>query len=125
MNTELPEIDVSYSKSTRDDFSPRKFLLLKVSCCRQALPPLLAPPVLFPLSSAQRNTKGHPANMLQLGINSPSTTCQRDEIFLSRRGDAVLHIAAPSSLGGGCGVLKAGKQLVKDRGRGAKTKTSC
>lgn len=70
----------------------------------------------------QRNTQGHPANMLQLGINSSNTTCQRDGISLSRRGETLLHIAVPSSLGCGWGVMKAEKQLVKDRERGAKTK---
>ena len=59
INTELLETDVSYSKSTRDDFSSLKLLLLKVSCCRHALPPVLAPAAWLPLSSAPRNTKGH------------------------------------------------------------------
>lgn len=80
--------------------------------------PAAAPPAWFPLSPAQRNTGVHPAKTLHPGINSSSTTCQRDEISLSRRGDTVLHIAVPSSLGGSCGVLKAGERIAKDRGTG-------
>lgn len=70
-----------------------------------------------------RNTQGHPANMVQLGINSSSTMCQKDEISLSGRRDTVLGIAVLLSFGGGWGVKKAGKQLVKDRGGRAKAKT--
>lgn len=58
---------MSYSKPTRDDFSFLKSLH-SVACCRQALPPLLAPPVWFYLSPAQRNTQIHPTNMLQSSL---------------------------------------------------------
>lgn len=114
---------MSYSESTRFDFSSLTFLLLIASCHRHALPSLLAPPVCFPLPPAQRNTQGHSANMLQLGINSSSTMFQKDEISLSGRRDTLLGIAVLLSLGGGWGVKKAGKQLVKDRRRGTKAKT--